>query len=135
MDCSMPGFLVLYYLLEFAQIHVHWVSDAIKTSHPLVPLSPLALSFSQHQGLFHWDSSSYQWPEYWSFSFSLGPSNEYSGLISFRLDWFDLLAVRGALRSLLQHHNLKASVLQCSAFFIHTWLLELINSISYRIIT
>ena len=74
-----------------------------------------------------------RWPNYWSFSIS--PSSDYSGLISFRMDWLDLLAVQGTLRSLLHHHNLKASVLQRSAFFIHTQLLELINSISYRIIT
>ena len=79
--------------------------------------SPLAFSVSQHQGLFQWVGSSHQWPKYWSFSFSISPSNEYSGLISFRIDWFDLLSVQGALKSLLQHHSLKASILQRSVFF------------------
>ena len=98
-DCSTPGSPVLHYLLEFAQTHVHWVSDAIQASHPLLLLSPPALNLSQHQGLFQGVSS---WPKYWSFSFSISPSNEYSGLISFRIDWFDL-AVQGTLQSLLQH--------------------------------
>ena len=106
MDCSMPGFPVLHYLLELAQTHVHWVSDAIQPSHPLSPPSPLALSLSQHQGLFQWVSSLHQVPKYWSFFFfSLLPSN-------------DLLTVQGTLKSLLQHHNLKASVLQRLTFFM-----------------
>ena len=111
MDCSTPGFTVLHYLLEFAQFHVHWVSDAIQPSHSLLPLSPPVLNLSQNQGLFQWVSSLHQVSKYWSFSFSISPSNEYSGLISFRIDWFDLLAVQGTLKSLLQHHNLKASAL------------------------
>ena len=106
--CGMVGFPVLHYFLEFAQTHVHWVSDAIQPSHPLSPASPQALNLSQHQGLFHWVN--------WSFSIS--PSNEYSGLISFRTDWFDILAVQGTLKSLFQHHNSKVSVLWCSAFFM-----------------
>ena len=120
-------------LLEFAQIHVHWVSDTIQPSNPLLPPSPLALSFSQHQGLLHWVSSSYQWPEYWHFSFSIGLPNEYwfplglTGLIS--------LLSKGLSEVFCNTTNLKASILQHSAFFIHTWLLELINSISYRTIT
>ena len=99
-DCSMPGFPVLQYPLEFAQTHVHWVSDAIQRSHPLSPHSP-DLNLSQREDLFQWVGSSHQWPKYWSFNFSISPYNEYSGLISFRIDWFDLLAVQGTLKSLL----------------------------------
>ena len=111
MDCSTPGFLVLHCLPEFAQTHVRWVSDVI---HPFCHLLPpsLPLNLSQHQGLFQWVSS-VGWPKSWSFSIS--PSNEYSRLISFRIDWFDLLAVCGTLKSLLQHYSSKALVLQCSA--------------------
>ena len=116
MDCSTPGSPVLHHMTELAQTHVHWVNDAIQPSHPLSLLSPPALNLSQDQGLFQWVRSLHQWPKYWSFSFSISPSNEYSGLISFRTDWFDLLAVHGTLKSLLQHHNLKASFLQTSAF-------------------
>ena len=114
MGCSMPGFAILYYLLDFAWTHVHWVRDAIHPSHPLSPPSPPALNLSQHQGLFQWVGSSHRMAKYWSFSFSISPSNEYSGLISFRIDWFDLLTVQGTLKSLLQHHSSKASVLQHS---------------------
>ena len=102
--CSTPGFPVLHHLLELAQSHDHWVDDAIQPSHPLSPPSP-ALNLSKHQGLFQWVSSSHQVAKYWSFSFSISPSNKYSGLISFRIDWFDLLAVQGTLKNLLQHHN------------------------------
>ena len=84
----------------------------------LSPPSPPAFSLSQHQVLFKWVSSLYQVPKYWSFIFSISPSNEYSGVISFRIHWFDLLGVQGTLKSLLQHHRSKASVLQCSAFFM-----------------
>ena len=116
MDCSTLGFPVLYHLLELVQTHVCWVSDAIQPSHPLSPPSPPALNLSQHQGLFQWVSSLHQVAKYWSFSIS--PSNEYSGLISFRIDWFDLLAVQGTLKRLLQHHSSEASILRCPAFFI-----------------
>ena len=112
MDCSTPGFPVLHHLLKFAQIHVHWVSDTIQLSHPLLHPSPLAFNSSQHQALH------IQWPKYWSFNFSISPSSEYSVLNSFMIDWFDLLAVQGTLKSLLQHLSLKASVLWCSAFFM-----------------
>ena len=115
MDCSMPGFPV--HLLELAQTHVHGVSDAIQPSHSLSSFSPPAFNLSQHQGLFKWVSSSHQVAKYWSFSFSISPSNEYSGLFPFRIDWFDLPAVRGTLKSLLRHHSSQASILLCSAFF------------------
>ena len=115
MDCSMPGFPVHHQLPEITQIHVHPVGDAIWPSHTLTPTSP-ALSLSE--GLFQWVSSSHQVAKYWSFSFSISPSNKYSGLISFRIDWFDFLAVQGTLKSLLQHHSSKASFLWHSAFFL-----------------
>ena len=110
MDCNMPGLPVHHQLLEFTQTHVHWVGDTIPPSHPLSFPSP-ASNLSQHLGLFKWVSSSHRWPKYWSFSFSINPSNEYSGLISFRMGWLDLLAVQGTLKSLLQHHSSKASIL------------------------
>ena len=118
MDCSTPGFPVHHQLLELTQTHVHWVSDAVQPSHPLSFPSPPAFNLSQHQGLFKWSVLCIRWPKYWSFSFSISPSNEYSGLISFRMHWLDLLAVQGTLKSLLQQHSSKASILQCSAFFI-----------------
>ena len=110
MDCSSPGFHVLHRLLEFAQTHVHWVGDVTQPSHPLSPPSPPALNLSQHQGLFWWVCSSYHM-KFWSFSFSIKLSNEYSGLIAFRIDCFDLLAVQRTLKHLLQYHSWKASVL------------------------
>ena len=91
MDCSTPGLPVHHQLPEFTQTCVHWVGDAIQPSHPLSSLSPPALNLSQHQGLFKWVSI--RWPKYWSFSFSISPSSENSGLISFRMDWLDFLAV------------------------------------------
>ena len=109
MDCSPPGFPVHHQLPEFTQTHVHWVSDAIQTSHPLP-------SFSSHLQSFP-ASGSFQMSQFfasggqsidWSFSFSISPSSEYSELISFRIDWFDLLAVQGTLKNLLQHHGSKA---------------------------
>ena len=103
---------------ELAQTHVHWVGDAIQPSHPLLSPSPPAFNLSQHQGLFQWISSCNRWPKYWSFSFSISPSNEYSGPISFRIDWFDLPVVQRTLKSFLQYHSSKASILWCSAFFI-----------------
>ena len=118
MDCSMPGFPVYHQLLELNQIHIHQVGDAIQPSHPLLSPPPPTFNLSQHQGLFQSVSSSYQVAKYWSFSFSISPSNEYSGLISFRTYWFDPLAVQGTLKSLLQHHSSKASILWHSAFFI-----------------
>ena len=118
MDCSMPGFSVHHQLPESTHTHVHWVGDAIQLSHLLSSPSLPAFNLSQHQGLLNESVLSIRWPKYWSCSFSISPSNEYSGLISIRMDWFDLLAVQGTLKSLLQHHSSKGSILQCSAFFI-----------------
>ena len=117
MICRTTGFPVHHQLLEFTQTHVHQVGDAIQPSHPLSFPSPPAFSLSQHQGLSK-SVPPIRWPKYWSFNLSLSPSNEYSGLISFRMDWVDLLAVQGTLKSLLQHHSSKASILQHSAFFM-----------------
>ena len=116
-DCSTPGFPVHHQLLELAQTHVHRVSDAIQPSHPLFSPSPPAFNLSQHQGLFQ-SVIHIRWPKYWSFSFSISLFNDYSGLLSFRIDWLDLFAVQGTLKSLLQHHSSKASILWCLAFFI-----------------
>ena len=91
---------------KVAKVHVHWISDAIQPSHPLSSPSPI-FNLSQHQGLFKWVSSSIRQPKYWSFRFSISPSNEYLGLLSFRMNWLDLLAVQGTLKSLLQHHSSK----------------------------
>ena len=112
----MPGLPVHHQLLEFAQTHVHRVSDSIQPSHALSSPSAPAFNLSQHQGLFHESVICIRWPNYWSFSIS--PSNEYSGLTSFRIDWLDLLAVQGTLKSLIQHYSSKESVLWCSAFFM-----------------
>ena len=116
MNRSMPGLPVHHHLPEFTQIHVHRVSDAIQPSHPLSllllpPIPPSIRVFSNELTL------PMRWPKYWSFSFSIIPSKEIPGLISFRMDWLDLLAVQGTLKSLLQHHTSKASILQCSALF------------------
>ena len=105
-DCSMPGFPILHYLLELAQAHLHWVSDAIQPSHHLLSrfpppsISPSIRVFSNESVL------RIRWPKFWNFSFSMSPSNEYSGLISFWIDWFDL-AIQGTLKRLLQHHSSK----------------------------
>ena len=115
---STPGLPVHHQLLEFTQTPVHWVGDDIQPSHPLLSPSPPARNLSQHQGLFKWVNSSLRWPKYWSFSFNISAYNEQPGLISFRIDWSDLLAVQGTLKSLLHCHSSKASILQCSAFFM-----------------
>ena len=107
MDCSMPGFPVHHQLPEPTQTHVHRVGDAIQPSHALLSPSPPAFNLSQHQSLFNELVLCIRWPKYWSSSFSISFSNEYSGLISFRIDWLDLLAVQGTLKSLLQHHSSK----------------------------
>ena len=114
MDCSMPGLPVHHQLPEFTQTHVHWVGDAI-LCHPFLLLPSIFPSirvFSNQSAL------GIRWPKYWNFRFNISPSSEHSGLISFRMDWLDLLAVQGTLKSLLQYHSLKASILLCSAFFI-----------------
>ena len=116
MDCSTPGFPVLHHLPRLAQTHV---TKLVMPSNHLSLYCPLLLPsifsiirvFSSESALHKW------WPKYWSFSFSISPSNEYSGLISFRIDWLDLLAVQGTIKSLLQHHSSKASILWRSAFF------------------
>ena len=115
--CSTLGLPVHHQLLELAQTHVHQVTAAIRPSHPLSSPSP-AFNLSQYHGIFRWVSYSHQAAKYWSFSFSISPSNEYSGLISFRMDWLDLLAVQGTLKGLLQHNNSESSLLQCSVFFM-----------------
>ena len=114
MDCSTPGFPVQHQLSERAQTHVHWVGDAILCCHLLLLLSifPSIRVFS-NASVLH-----IRWPKYWSFNFSISPSHEHSGLISFRMDWLDLLAVQATLKPLLQHNSSKASILWCSAFFI-----------------
>ena len=116
-DYSRPALPVHHQLPKFTQTHVHWVGDAIQPSHPLSSPSP-SFNLSQHQGLYKESALHNRWPKYLSFSFSSSPSNEYSGLISFRMDLLDFLAVQGTLKSLLQHHSSKASVLQCSAFLV-----------------
>ena len=118
MDCSMPGFPVHHQLPELTQTHVHWVGEAIQPSRPLLSPSLPAFNLSQQQGLFQWVSYSHQVAKVLDFSFSISSSSEYSGLVSFRVDLLDLLAVQGALKSLPQHHSSKPSVLQHSAFFI-----------------
>ena len=115
MNRSTPGLPVPHQLPESMQTHVHWVGDAIQPSHPLLLLPSIIPSIRvfSNQLVLH-----IRWPKYWSFSFSIIPSNEYLGLISFRMDWLYLLVVQGTLKSLLQHHSSKASILWHSAFFI-----------------
>ena len=110
MNHSIPGLLVHHQLPEFTQTHVHRAGDAIQPSHPLSSPSP-APNPSQHQSLSNESTLHTTWPKYWNFSFSIIPSKEQPGLISFRMDWLDLLAVQGTLKSLLHHHSSKASVL------------------------
>ena len=123
MNCSTPGLPVHHQILEFTQTHIHRVGDAIKSVMPsshlilcrplllLLPIPPSIRVFSNESTLHM------RWPKYWSFSFSIIPSKEQPGLISFRMDWLDLLAVQGTCKSLLQHHSSKASILRHSAFF------------------
>ena len=115
MNHSMSGLLVHHQLPEFTQTHVHWLGDAIQPSHLLNPSLP-AINLSQHQGLSNESALHIRWPKYWSFSVNISSSNEYSGLISFRMDWLDILAVQGILKSILQHHSSKTWIFQCSAF-------------------
>ena len=112
MDCHVPEFPVLHYFHEFTQTHVHWVGDALQPSHPL------SLPSITHRVFFSESTLPSRWRRYQSFSFRISPNNEYSELISFRIDWFDLLAVQGTPKSFLQHHSSKASLLQCSAFYM-----------------
>ena len=116
MNRSAPGLPVHHQLPEFTQTHVHRVSDAIQPSHPLSSPSPPAPNPSQLRVFSNESTLRMRCPKYWSFSFSIIPSKEIPGLI-FRMDWLDLLAVQGTLKSLLQHHSSKASILQRSAFF------------------
>ena len=115
MNHRMPGLPVHHQLPEFTQTHVHWVSDAIQPSHLLSSPSPPAPNPSQHQGLFQWVNSLHEVAKVLEFRFSISPSNEHPGLISFRMDLLDVLAVQGTLKSLFQHHSSKASILWCSA--------------------
>ena len=113
----MLGLPVHHQLPEFTETHVHRVSDAIQPSHPLPSPSPPACNPSQCQVFSNESTLRMRWPKYWSFSFSISPSNEHPGLISFRMDWLDLLAVQATLKNLLQHHSSKASILQHSPSF------------------
>ena len=117
MDCSMLGFPV-HHQLPYVQTHAHQVGNAIQSSHPLLSPSPPAFNLSLHQGIFQWLSLHIRWPKSQSFSFSISCSNEYSGLISFRIDLFDLLVVQETLKSVLQHYSSKASIILCSAFLM-----------------
>ena len=128
MGCSISGFPVLHHPPQFAQTQVYWISDAI---HLILccPLFLLPSIFPSIRIFYNESALHIRWPKYWSFSFSISPSNEYSGLISFRIDWLDLLAVQGTLKSLLQHYISKASIFGTQPSFwsnshIHTWLLE-----------
>ena len=118
MNHGMLGFPVHHQLPESTQTNVHWVNDAIQPSHPLSSLSPPAINLPSNRVFSNQSALRIRWPKYWSFSFSISPSNEHPGLISFSMDWFDLLAVQGTRKSLIQHHSSKTSILQCSAFFI-----------------
>ena len=110
MNLSRPGLLVYHQLSESTQTHDHRANDPIQPSHPLLSPSPTAPNPSQHPGLFLMSQLCMRWPKYRSFSFSISLSNEHPGLISFRMDWLDLLAVHGTLKSLLQQHSSKASI-------------------------
>ena len=114
MNLSMPGLPVHHQLLDFTQTHDHWVSDAIQPSHPLSSPSPPALNFPIIRVFSNESALCIRWPKYWSFSFSISLSNEHSGLLSFRMDWLDLLAVQGTLKSLLQQVFTKRYILRCS---------------------
>ena len=117
-NCSAPGLPVHHQLPESTQTHVHRVDDTNQPSHPLSPLLLLPSIFPSVRVFSNESALCISWPKYWSFSFNISPSNEHPGLISFRMDWLDLLAAQGTLKSLLQHHSSKASILQPSSFFI-----------------
>ena len=118
MDSIMPGFPAIHYLLEFAETQVHCINDAIQSSHPLSSPSPLALNISQHQSLFQWVSSLHHVAKVLEFQLQHQSFHEYPKLISFRIDWLDLIAVQGTLKSLLQHHSSKASIVRNFAIFV-----------------
>ena len=118
MDCSTPGLPVHHQLPEVTQTHVHWVRDAIQLSHPVLAPSPPIFNLPSIRVFPNESVLHIRWPKYWSFSFNICPANEYSGLIFFKIDWLDLLALQGTLKSLFQHHSSKASILQRSAFLI-----------------
>ena len=118
MDCSMPIFPVLHYLLELAQTHVQWVGDAIQPSHPVSSPSPPAFSLFWHQALFHWVGSSHQVAKVLELQLQYQFFQWIFRVISFTINWFDLLVVQGTLKSHLQHHSSKASILWYSAFFM-----------------
>ena len=131
MDYSTPGFPVPHQLPEFAQVHVHWISDTIQPSHSLSPSSLYASIFPSIRVSSNESAILSRWPKHWRFSFGIGPSKVYSGLISFKIDWFDLFSFQGTLKSLLQHHSSKESIsssvlslLYCPALIIHTWVQE-----------
>ena len=117
MNCNMPGLPVHHQLLEFTETHVHRVGDAIQPSHPLRPLLLLPPIPPSIRIFFSESTLHMTWPKNWSFSLSISPSKNHPGLISFRMDWLDLLAIQGTLKSLLQHHSSKASILRHSVFF------------------
>ena len=117
MNRSTPGLPVHYQLPVFTQTHIHRVGDAIQPSHPVVPFSSCPQSFPASGSLQIESALRIRWPKYWSFSFNISPSKEHPRPISFRMDWLDLLAVQGTLKSLIQHHSTKGSILQRSAFF------------------
>ena len=118
MNHGTPGLPIHHQLIELTQTHVHWVSDAIQPSHPLSSPYPPAFIFPSIRVFSNESALHIRWPNYWSFSFNISPSNEHPGLISFRMDSLDLLSVQGTPKNLLQHHNSKASILQHSTFFI-----------------
>ena len=115
---STPGFPADHQFPEFTQTHVHHIGDAIQPPHPLSSPTPLPSIFPSIRVFSNESALHIRWPKYWSFSFNISPFNEHPGLISFTMDWLDLLAVQETLKSLLQHHSSKASILQCSVFFI-----------------
>ena len=118
MNRSTPGLPVHHQLPESTQTHVYWAGDAIQPSYPLSSPSPPALNLTSIRVFSNESALRIRWPKYWSFSFSISPSNEHPGLISFKMDWLDILAIQVMLKSVLQHHSSKASTLRCSAFFI-----------------
>ena len=120
MNRNTPGLPVHHQFPESTQTHVHLTSNMMPSNHLILcrPLLLLPSIFPSIRGFSNKSALCIRWPKYWSFSFNISPSNEHPGLISFRMDWLDLLAVQGTLKSLLQHHSSKASILWCSAFFI-----------------